>query len=75
MNLANDSQSFCFTMAAKIKAINIKAINIAPITDWESTKVGSELSVVVRGRPSKYASKSPPIYTVKKMPPKIAPTP
>ena len=40
---------------------------MAPITDCETIKAGSELSVAVEGRPPKYAAK--------KMPPKIAPTP
>ncbi len=62
-------------MAAKIKATNTKATNIAPITDCESIKIESELNVLVRGRPSKYATKRPPKYDVKKIPPKIVPTP
>lgn len=65
--MVNGSQSFCLIIAAKTRATNTKAINIAPIMACEYMKAGSELSVAVEGRPPKYAAK--------KMAPKIAPTP
>ncbi len=65
--MANIFHSFRLIITAKTRATNTKAINMAPITDCETIKAGSELSVAVEGRPPKYAAK--------KMPPKIAPTP
>ena len=63
--MVNSSQSFCLIIAAKTRPTNTKAINMAPSTDCDNMKAGSELSVAVEGRPPKYAAK--------KMPAKIAP--
>ena len=57
MKLVKVAQSFCFTMTAKMSAITTKAINMAPITDCENIKAGSELRVAVDGRPPKYAAR------------------